>query len=213
VTADAPDSWPAEPLPRGRHKLSRETVRDSQRARLLRAMLEVVAEHGYAATTVSQVAAAARVSPNRFYSFFSDKADCFLSLCDEQADELLGLLGALGTEDWPASVREGMRIYLQWWCERPEASRAYLVELPIAGEEAGVRRDAVHERYVALFAAIGARARELDPSLPPLSRAALRVLVAGTTELVAAEVRAGRLPQLPELQDDLVAMVIAVVAS
>ena len=36
-------------LPRGRHRLSRETVAESQRERMLDAIVELVAEHGYAA--------------------------------------------------------------------------------------------------------------------------------------------------------------------
>ena len=48
-------AWQGQPLPRGRHKLEPEEVRESQRRRISRAMLEVVAEHGYEATTVSQV--------------------------------------------------------------------------------------------------------------------------------------------------------------
>ena len=55
-----------EPLPRGRHKLGAEAVRASQRERLIRAMLETVAERGYEATTVPEVVARARVSRNAF---------------------------------------------------------------------------------------------------------------------------------------------------
>ncbi len=200
MSSEPTENW-AEPLPRGRHKLPPETVRDSQRERLLRAMLEVVAESGYAAATVSQVAASARVSPNRFYAFFSDKADCFLQLCDEQADELLGLLAGLDRGDLDRTVDEGMRIYLQWWQERPEVSRAYLVELPTVGERAAEQRDAVIARYTALFAALG-----------EANHTELAVLMRGITDVVAAEVRQGRLDQLPELHAELAALLKRVLA-
>ena len=81
--------WRGEPLPRGRHKLAAEAVRNSQRARIVRAMLECVGRDGYEATTVPQVVATARVSRNAFYEFFADKADCFIAACDEAAQELL----------------------------------------------------------------------------------------------------------------------------
>ena len=68
-----------EPLPRGRHKLGADTVRASQRERLIRAMLETVAEQGYEATTVPRVVARARVSRNAFYEFFDDKTSCFIA--------------------------------------------------------------------------------------------------------------------------------------
>jgi AcrR family transcriptional regulator len=201
------------PLPRGRHKLAREDVRASQRERLLRGMLECVARDGYAATTVQQVARAARVSPNTFYALFEDKADCFLALCAQEADELLrALLAAGGAERWLDGVRAGMRVYLRWWPEHPRTSQVYLVELPAAGGRALAHRQQTHERFVAMFAALAERARAEQPGLPPVSDAALRVLVAGLTELIAREVREGRLDALPALEDELVALVTKTLA-
>ena len=49
--------WHGEPLPRGRHKLARPAVRSSQRERLLRAVVECVAHHGFDSTTVPMVVA------------------------------------------------------------------------------------------------------------------------------------------------------------
>src|SRR4030088_3435567 len=51
-----------EPLPRGRHRLSREQVERSQRGRMLAAMTDAVAEKGYVATTVAGVLARAHVA-------------------------------------------------------------------------------------------------------------------------------------------------------
>src|SRR4051794_39803140 len=81
---------PAESLPRGRHNLPTHVVRDSQRRRLLAAMLDCVGENGYEATTVPAVVARARVSRNAFYALFDDKTDCFLAVCDDLAKEVLG---------------------------------------------------------------------------------------------------------------------------
>ena len=85
-------AWQGEPLPRGRHKLAPDDVRASQRERLVRAMLETVAERGYEATTVPDVVARARVSRNAFYEFFDDKIDCFIAACDDAAAEMLDQL-------------------------------------------------------------------------------------------------------------------------
>jgi AcrR family transcriptional regulator len=200
-------------LPRGRHKLAREEVRASQRERLLRGMLECVARDGFAATTVQKVAAAARVSPNTFYAMFEDKADCFLALCAQEADELLGeLLRAERGARWVDGVRAGMRVYLRWWPAHPRTSQVYLVELPAAGGRALAHRQRTHERFVAMFAALAERARAEQPDLPPVSAAGLRVLVAGLTDLVAREVQEGRLAALPELEDELVALVVKTLA-
>ena len=200
-----------EPLPRGRHKLGRDEVRASQRSRILRAMLETAAEHGYAAASVQRVASKARVSPNTFYAFFEDKLDCFLAAVEADAQELLGRLFAAGREpDWTSAVRAAMRIYLAWWPARPEIGRVYLLELPAAGEAAAVRRAAIRDSFLGLFRASALRARQEQPGLPPVSDVAVRALVAGITELVAEEVRAGRLDGLPALEDELVDLTVRV---
>ena len=126
-----PSEWRGDPLPRGRHKVSRKVVRASQRERLLEGMLQCVATHGYAATTVQKVAALARVSPNSFYTFFSDKTDCFLALCDDLAETLLGELIAVGIaeSEWLEAARKGVRVYLDWWRDRPEITRAAIASI------------------------------------------------------------------------------------
>jgi AcrR family transcriptional regulator len=196
--------WQPEPLPRGRHKLAPETVRASQRERLLRAMLECVAESGYEATTVPQVVAKARVSRNAFYEFFTDKTECFIATCDQAAEGLLEELVALAAEpDWIEAARRGADIYLRWWQERPGLSRAYFLGLPQAGERAVEQRERNYEPFRAMFRDLGRRARAEQPDLPQLRPIVPRILVLSIAELVAEEVRAGRVDRLTELEDDL----------
>lgn len=200
--------WAGDPLPRGRHKLPREAVQASQRERLLRAMAELVGERGYEATSVPQVVAAARVSSNTFYGFFSDKTDCFIALCEELGNELLAQLASFNAQaEEPGNALEalnrGIRAYLQWWPDRPALARAYFVELPQAGPRAIEERDRQLERFEAILRYIAGRARELFPDAPPLRD--VDVLAAGivTRELVANHVRAGRVEHLPEIEDEL----------
>jgi AcrR family transcriptional regulator len=195
-------------LPRGRHRLSEEEVLDSQRRRLLAAMLECVGEHGYAATTVPQVVAAARVSRNSFYALFENKSDCFTALCESLGTELLAQMYELaGEPDWRRRLELGTGVYLGWWQSRPAWARAYLVELPSAGAEAMAGRDAQLQAFEPIFAELGALARRGDRGAAPLSPLVPRLIVYGITELVAAEVRLGRVERLGELQDDLVAYI------
>jgi AcrR family transcriptional regulator len=201
-------AWSGEPLPRGRHKLPREAVRASQRERLLRAMAQLVGERGYDATTVPQVVAAARVSSNTFYGFFSDKTDCFIALCEQLGEELLEQVvqppppaddprGAL------AALNRGLRAYVRWWPERPALARAYFVELPMAGPRAVEERERQLARFESILRFVAERARELYPDAPPLRD--VDVLAAGILmrELVASHVRAGRVEQLGEIEGDL----------
>ncbi|MFI6909969.1 TetR/AcrR family transcriptional regulator [Nonomuraea sp. NPDC050394] len=205
----------ARPLPRGRHGLSPDTVRNSQRERLVEAMLKLVARRGYAATSVPDVIAAARVSRNAFYAQFSDKEACFLAGCERDLPEMIDSIytAASGAgERWSEALRLGMNAYLRWWQERPEYAQAYFVELPRAGERAVEQREAAYRPFLDMFGALAARARLEDPSLPPLRAAVPRLIVYGTTEFIAAEVRAGRVTTLTSSAGDLYHYTVALLA-
>jgi AcrR family transcriptional regulator len=192
-------------LPRGRHKLGRRQVRDSQRERLTRAILDCVAEQGYAGTTIADVVAAARVSRKAFYDLFEDKEACFLDACDEAATDMLESLYATASEpSWLEALRKGTGVYLRWWQDRPGFAAAYLNELPAAGRRALEQRDRQYLRFQAMFEELAARARREQPGLPPLPPLAARLLVTAITEILAQEVRAGRGEMLTDLEDDLV---------
>jgi AcrR family transcriptional regulator len=168
-------------------------------------MLECVAREGYDATTVPLVVATARVSRNAFYEFFEDKTDCFIAVCDQGAEELLGELMELASEpDWIQALLGGTRRYLRWWQERPAFSRAYFLSLPGAGERAIRQRERQYAAFRAIFEDLGRRAREEQAELSPIADVVPRVLVLAITELVADEVRAGRVDRLGELEGDIV---------
>jgi AcrR family transcriptional regulator len=205
--------WRGEPLPRGRHKLPADAVRSSQRERLVRAVVECVARHGFEATTVPMVVAAARVSSNAFYEHFTDKTDCFLRACDEIARELLSELVTLVSEpDWIQALSKGMRLYLRWWHERPAFARAYLLSLQHAGERAAEQRERTYEQFEAMFTDLARRARAEQPALPLLSPLAARALVVVITDAVAQRVRAGHADQLLELEGELTSLAVTLLA-
>jgi AcrR family transcriptional regulator len=179
-------------------------VRDSQRSRLIQAVWEAVAENGYGETTVTDIVSRARCSRNAFYEFFADKEDCFLAACDGNNEELLARLYAEGSADtWAEALSAGIGVYLRWWQDSPRIAMAYLTDLPTAGRRAIEQRDRTYEQFGLLFEALAARARAEQPELPPLAPLAVPMLVAGITELVGREVRAGRLASLAELEDEL----------
>jgi AcrR family transcriptional regulator len=176
-------------------------------------MLECVAREGYEATTVPDVVATARVSRTAFYDFFQDKADCFIAVCDETSQELLGeLVGLAAERDWTKAMREGALRYLRWWQERPTISSAYLLSLPTVGERALRQRGRHYEAFRAMFADLGRRARAEQPDLRPLGDLVPRVLVVAITELVAEEVRGGRTSQLTDLSDEIALLAISLLA-
>ncbi len=205
--------WQAPVLPRGPHKLSPDEVRASQRVRLLRAAIELVGEQGYAATTVPQVVARAKVSRNAFYDCFTDKADCFLAAVDVTGREFIAtLIEAAGDADWRTMLRRGLTAYLEDWRARPMFARAYFAELPSVGERAFEDRDRQYRRFGRVLAELARRARVEDPELPPLSALSLDAAVFTTTETVARYVREGRTDELGNLYDGLLQLLMRLLA-
>src|SRR5882724_7515078 len=172
-----------KPLPRGRHGLSSRAVQASQKERLVQAMLDLVAAHGYARTTVPEIAAMARVSPNAFYGFFSDKADCFLAALAQQASKLLAEMYAAATgDDWIERLGNGLDAYLRWWQERPQETWAYFVEMPMVGARAVAQRSRAYGPFAEMFLRVAEAARRQQPKLRPLPGFVPDMLVISITE-------------------------------
>jgi AcrR family transcriptional regulator len=203
----------AKTLPRGRHGLSTRAVQASQKDRLIRAILELVAAHGYARTTVPEVAARARVSPNAFYDFFSDKTDCFLAALAQEAGTMLREINAATAQgNWIERLERGLDAYLGWWQARPQETWAFFVEMPQVGERALAQREKAYVPFAEMFARIGAAVRRQQRKLNPLPAFVPRMVTVSITEFVADAVRAGRTAELMTLKPDLLFYLVKLLA-
>jgi AcrR family transcriptional regulator len=156
----AQGATPREPLwppPRarifpGHHGLDRASVLDIQRERLLRAMVEVVAQLGFHAASVEKVIRQAGMSRRTFYDVFVDKHDCFLAAYDDVADHAVAYTAeATGSAGFPRERLERfVRAFLGFWAEEPAAARTCIVEVMAAGSAARARRARVVRRLAAL---------------------------------------------------------------
>jgi AcrR family transcriptional regulator len=208
---------PAGPLPAGRHSLTREVVVASQRGRLLDAMAQAVAEHGYAATTVAHVVALAGVSRKTFYEHFSDKEDCFLALYDTAIAYVAGRIAETVRDRAPGEdprdrVAVGLQAFLGVLSEEPAVSRAIIVEVHAAGAEALARRRAALEDFAQRYRDINAQARSEDPAIPRLSQDIAFALVGAILELVSVRIADRRFAELAELAKPLTDFVLRHVA-
>jgi AcrR family transcriptional regulator len=205
--------WRPDPLPRGRHNLGADAVRASQRERIAHAMVESVARDGYQATTVTDVVARARVSPNVFYEFFSDKTDCFLTVTTEAFEDLLEeMLAQVGEPTWIEALRVGTDRYLEWWQERPVFANAYFRGLLAVGEPARERLNVIYEQFCDMYRQLARRARREQPGLDPLPQITPRVLVYAILDMVAEEFRSGRGDRLIELRHELFPLTVKLLA-
>jgi AcrR family transcriptional regulator len=196
--------WPGprEPLPRGPHGLPRDVVVKSQRSRMLGALVEVVAEKGYAATTVADIIGRAGVSRTTFYQQFKDKEDCFLVAHQRGGEaQLRKVIEAVESVSDPfEQLRRNLRAYLGELVAYPAAARAFLLEVAPAGPRAIAIRDRLHLRYVGLLQQLYGNFRQRDERLPELPVEVFRAAVAAVDDLVVRRIREGRLQELAKLE-------------
>ena len=204
-------------LPRGRSGLPLPAVRASQRERLLRAVIAAVSESGYLPVTVADIVRRARVSRVAFYAHFADKEDCFLAATAEgrelMIDRIVSATRALPAEAGDEEVlRVALRAYLAFLAGEAAFARVFYLHMPTAGPRAVDRLDAAQGLFADLTERWHRRARERHRRWPPVPAEAYLALAGGTAELVRSRVRVARTDELPELEETLVSLHLAVLA-
>ncbi len=178
-------------LPRGRHAAARDVVLASQRGRLLEAMAQCVAEHGYGETTVAQVIRRAGVSRKTFYEHFTDKRACFLAAWEVGNEILLAQVLAAGeaADDWHARLRAGADAFLEVLAAEPEFARSFMIEVLSVGEEALARRAEIVGQFADALAQTHAQALAEGAELRPLPPWAFRAAAGAAWELTVEHLR------------------------
>jgi AcrR family transcriptional regulator len=203
---------PPDRLPSGRHRLSVEAVRASQRGRLLWAIVQAVAEKGYSATTVADIVERANVSRTTFYQQFDDKEDCFLAAFDFGVEFVLTQMRAaweaLGeVADWREHTRSDLSTYLETLAAEPAFALALHVEVFGAGVAALDRRAQILELFTERR--IHQQARNVDDGVPERPLELFRLHTGGIDELIRQHLRTHGAASLPQLTEPLVAATFA----
>lgn len=203
-------------LPRGLSALSEAEVVASQRGRIMQAITEEVAEHGYHACSVQGVIRRAGVSRGAFYGAFADKEDAFQAAHVAASQQLLDLIAAAVREapagDWRARHRSGVVAYLEGFMSAPAYAVSFMVELRAAGPRLLEQRDRVLDRHARRIAAVAEEARREHPSRPALSARAILGLAAGADELATREIRTGPIGRLTDLAEPILEFHLAAIA-
>lgn len=194
----------------GRHSLPREQVVGIQRARVLSAMVEVAAEHGFVGANVGRVVKRAGVSRRTFYDLFEGREDCFLAACDwgvEQAS--VPLVEAYERESsWRDGVRAALAALLVLLDSEPQLARVCVVEAMGAGPLVLERRARVMQQ---LADALDAEAPVARGAAPPRLLTAEAVIGAAFsvihTRLSLGEDSQRRGRSLTELLGQLMALI------
>ena len=195
-------------------------VLDVQRARILAAMVQVVAEDGASAVTVARVVARAGVSRRTFYDLFDGCEDCFLAVFEDalaRASRVAVVAAGSAPVVWREQVRAGLCALLALFDEEPALGSLLVVDALGAGSEVLERRARVLETLAAIIdqgrSATGSGRGTSSASSPPLAAegvvgAALSVIHARMLErrahaLLRARNGSSRSPREPALLIEL----------
>lgn len=201
---------PHRPLPRGPHNLTREEVELSQRARLLQAATEAVAELGYVKTTVADILARAGVSRATFYQLFRDKEDCFIAAYKLNAQFVAAAMSAelehvraAGELDALEKLEHVLDVFLLALRSAPALARVFLVEVYAAGPTAIEQRRASMEAFADIVAETH-RGEKGVLGTEPSQRFAAQAFVGAVSAMVTNAIGVGDPDELLRLRDPLI---------
>jgi AcrR family transcriptional regulator len=174
-------------------------VDDGQRrGRILRALATSMAEKGYQATTIADIARAGRVSKTIVYAHFRDKEQCLLELYTRSTDHVLETVRHAQDDartaglPWRDRLRSVIGAYLTALAAGPEVAWAALVEVQAAGRPALALRRVVIDRYVDLITGFAAELATQHPDeVRTVPREVVVAAVGGINELILARVERG----------------------
>ncbi|UYP19381.1 TetR/AcrR family transcriptional regulator [Rhodococcus sp. Z13] len=155
--------------------------RTERRERLKAAVLDVLAQEGWAGTTVRRVAASAGVGPRFFYESFTDMNDLVTTTYDELGAELLAAAVAAieaAPDDLHARARAAVGAIVGAVERDPRKGRFLISDAPPLAERKSAFIRAAADELVAQSDAIGTRLDHRQAELCAM------VVMAGAVELV-----------------------------
>jgi AcrR family transcriptional regulator len=196
----------------GRDGLDRAHVQEIQRARMLAAMVDVVAERGASNVTVAHVVARSGVSRRTFYELFSDREDCFLAAFDDGiariASEVIPAYEYPGrtqrAHGWREKIRAALTALLEILDYEPGIGRLVIVETLGAGPKALERRSRVLAQVITAVDAGRSEGKKGDGP-PPLTAEGV---VGGVFSLIHSRLLEGRDGPLVGLVNPLMSMIV-----
>jgi AcrR family transcriptional regulator len=164
-------------------------------------MIEIVAERGYEAVTVRDLAACAGVSTRTFYQHYTGKEQCFLRTHELIVRRVFRCLASsqAGPSDATERMRRAIEVLVDGWSRDRRAARLMLIDVYTAGPRAveqARRAICTIEELVgeSLEAAIGKR------EVPTLL---IEGVVAAITGVVRSHLLADKRWQAADLSDEL----------
>ena len=183
----------------------RVQVEEIQHSRLLVAVAATIDEFGFEQSTVTRIAARAKVSRRTFYELFENRETCLVALIDAVVERVERDLAAAGLEglEWRERVRGGLWAILSFLEREPLLARIWVVHALHGGPQTLERR----EQVLARLAAILDEGRHEGPRGAECTLVTAEGLVGGALGVVYARLRSGDRRPLTGLLDELMWMI------
>lgn len=164
-------------------------------------MAEACAARGFAATSVTDVVAAAQLTRDDFHSLFRDEEECFLASMDFALGEIMGLVSSQYSADkpWFQAVKDIVKGLTEFFAEHPAFAKITLLESMPAGSAAFERYSAAKRAIIALLD----QGREDAPGDLALPISVAQIAFGGAEAMIKDELIAGRAGSLPDLVPEL----------
>jgi AcrR family transcriptional regulator len=191
-------------LPRDARNLPRQFVVPHQRERIMRAVVELSVDEGYAGIGIPAIAGQAQISNRTFYQHFPSKHDAFVAVYDHAFGKLFARTWAAASRQtsWTSAVHEGVRAWAGYVATEPGLARFGFSDVLTVGREAVEKVDDAYRAFADLFG----RGRPGDPEIPDAIAYAIAGGVAG---LVASWVTAGHAQNVQQLIPHMTYAVLA----
>jgi AcrR family transcriptional regulator len=183
----------------------RVQVEEIQHSRLLAAVAATIDEVGFEQSTVTRIAARAKVSRRTFYELFDNREACLVALIDAVVERIERDLEAAGLEglEWRERVRGGLWAILSFLDSEPVLARIWVVHALHGGPATLERRERVLARLVAILD----EGRREGPRGAQCTLVTAEGLVGGALGVVYARLRGGDPGPLTGLLDELMGMI------
>lgn len=167
-------------------------------------MAILAAEHGYAATRVTDVLQATGLSSRTFYAYFENREACFFAAYDAVAEDLEAMLGPAPDTGRSPELEPELRGVLDHFATWPAHARVLLVEIAAVGPRGAQRREQT-------MAMLSARLAECPQwrrrRCKPLERDEMAQAVIGAiVRIVELQLNSGQERALPRLLPSLTAL-------
>ena len=165
-------------------------------------MVEAVARHGYAGTTLRELVRLAGVSKTTFYEHFESKQDCFLATFDEIITQVTERVGFAyrGEGDFREKLVAALTAFMKLVVSEPEAAKLAMVESLTLGTAGIAHRERASEAFEVMIR----QSFDRSPAEDQVPATTVRAIAAGIRGVVYRRLRSGDVEELPGLVDELV---------